>query len=764
MNRTMTNARLWAWAFGVMLAGAASAQVIIIEPPWPGPPHPVPPRWPEPPREIRIERPFEMTDYTVDARIVDQMAEVRVNQTLYNPNSRDLEVDYLFPLPETGTVQDFVLLADGQEIPGELMDRDQARSIYEGIVRRRKDPALLEYVGRGLLRARAFPVPAGGKRTLTLRYNQLLPRDGDVIDFSYPLSLKLPGHGSIGRLAVDVRLRSSEQIKSVYSPTHDVTVKRDGEHEASVRFQDTGVRSRGDFRLLTTVEAGEIGASLVSYRSDGDEDGYFLLMASPRVEAADQKPVAKTVVFVLDRSGSMNGKNIEQAREALRFVLNNLREGDTFNIVAYDDRVETFEPELQRYSAETREAALRYVDAISPGGSTNIGEALRTTLEMLQPGGRPAYVLFLTDGLPTAGETNELGIAQICRKANDADARIFSFGVGYQVNSRLLDRISADNSGATQFVRPDENIESAVSSFYSKMSSPVMTGLELALGDRRLDRVYPRDLPDLFAGGQLVVVGRYGKPGEVKVRLSGSVGEEPQTLEFDATLAKAGENPHYQFVERLWATRRIGDLIDQIDLHGKNRELVDELTRLSSKYGILTPYTAFLADERKMLASARGPVRGEVMREAEERLVRLESVSGETAQADRRMKSAMMTAGRAAPAAVMSGSRAAMGGSGRGGVQADSSMAWGSGYAMEGEPRETIRVVADKTFFWKQDGWLDSEAAGVEDEPVRIELYSEAYFELLGRLASEQLRYLVFDEPVTMLLDGKLYRFEPASP
>ena len=268
-----------------------------------------------------------------------------------------------------------------------------------------------------------------------------------------------------------------------------------------------------DFRMVYTLADGAFGATVLSYRPSEGEDGYFLLLASPEVKKPDAKPQAKTVVFVLDRSGSMSGKKIEQARNALKFVLDNLRDDDLFNIVVYDDRIESFKPELQRYSRDSRSDAIRFVENIQVGGSTNIDGALKTALSQIKDDSRPSYVLFLTDGLPTAGEQRETVIADHARSSNALHARLFVFGVGYDVNSRLLDRLSGGNGGTSEYVRPDEDLEAHVGRFYAKMSSPALTSLAIEFAGTDINRTYPRDLPDLFEGGQLVWVGRYRQAG-----------------------------------------------------------------------------------------------------------------------------------------------------------------------------------------------------------------------------------------------------------
>jgi Ca-activated chloride channel family protein len=749
---------------------------------------------------------FDIREVSIDGRIRDQIAEVQVSQTFHNPGSFQLDAEFLFPLPEEGAIQNFVLLVDGRELPGRLLPKDDARRIYEEIVRTKRDPALLEYMGRGLFRTSVFPIPPGADRKVTMRYTQVCKRDRDIIEFAYPLSTQKFTAKPIERLIVRVSVESREAIKSVYSPSDDASIDRHGDHEVRVGFERRNILPSNDFRLFYTLADGALGASVLSYRPSESEDGYFLVLASPDVKVADARPLPKTVIFVLDRSGSMAGKKIEQARSALKTVLNNLRDEDLFNIVVYDDRVETFKAELERYSKTRRDEAERFVDNIREGGSTNIDAALKTALEMITDSSRPSYVLFLTDGLPTVGETGELAIAEHCRRANSRRARIFCFGVGYDVNARLLDRLSGGNSGTSEYVKPDENIETHVGRFYSKLTSPVLTDLRLELAGIDINRTYPRDVPDLFDGGQIVWAGRYRQAGRTTIRISGKVAGERRSYEFPAELAGAYRGTNFEFVERLWAVRRVGDLIDQIDLHGKNRELTDELVALSGKYGILTPYTSFLADERVPLhmvqanvdratrsLEALNEVSGSVgfsHREAKQELMQAQRAPSLGAQADSagqsqsaepayrfgggQTRGAPASAGQNQEMAKAARGRAAFGGM-MGGASAGRPMGAGMARMMEGrglnEESESaqrahakVRQIGTKTFYWKNNRWVDASVTPEEDaKGTKLTQFSDRYFELARTQKAEYNQYLSQVEPVTVKLDGQVYHVEPAS-
>ena len=312
--------------------------------PRPIPPHiPVPPHVvPQPPSSYKIEA------LEVNATLDDQVARVQVSQTFENTGSVPMEVSFMFPLPYDGAIDQLTLLVDGKEYQAKLLSKEDARKRYEEIVRKNRDPALLEWVGTGMFQTSVFPIPAGAKRTVTLRYSQLLRKNYGLTDFIFPLSTAKYTSEPVEKLKVRVSIESSSPIKNVYSATHKVDIDRPDKKHAVVKYEAKQLIPGEDFRLFFDTGDESVAASVVSYRPKADEDGYFLMLASPEVKAADEKPVAKTVVFVVDRSGSMSGEKIEQAKNAAKFVLNNLRDGDLFNIVAYDSEIATFKPELAK--------------------------------------------------------------------------------------------------------------------------------------------------------------------------------------------------------------------------------------------------------------------------------------------------------------------------------------------------------------------------------------------------------------------------------
>lgn len=539
--------------------------------------------------------PLTVKYHRVSVEIINQVAKTSIDQVFINNHPRDIEGIFIFPLPEEASISEFAMYIGNQKVEGEILDRDKARRIYEDIVRRMKDPGLLEYVGRNMFRARVYPIPARGEKRIKLSYTEILKAENNLVQYVYPLNTERFSLHPLKEVSVSVKVSSKVPISNVYSPSHKVSVRKEGPGLAQVGFEAQDIKPEKDFVLYYSLSRDEIGLSFMNW--EGPDDDYFMLLASPSFVGQKERVLNKNLIFVLDSSGSMSGKKIRQAKEAVRFVINHLDKGDKFSLIDFDDGISQFSSSLLPVNSENVEKALRFVEEIEDSGGTNINEALLMALEMIESGERPNYVLFLTDGLPTVGVTRVADILKNIDKANDQRARIFVFGVGYDVNTELLDRISNVNRGTSVYVDENEDLEIAVSNYYEKISSPLLSELYFIFRNIDVKDLYPRTMPDLFKGSQLVLVGKYRGKGPVSVTLSGKVGK--QERRFTLENQKLAKDDSYNFLPRLWATRRIGYLLEEIRLHGENKELVGEVRELGLKYGIVTPYTSFLVTEKE---------------------------------------------------------------------------------------------------------------------------------------------------------------------
>ncbi len=699
---------------------------------------PVPPRPIQPVIIVPDATGVVITRYQVAATVEDQVATTRVEQTFFNPGPIPVEATYFFPIPEQAAITEFNMVVDGQTVEGRIMPREEARAIYEDIVRQQRDPALLEYVGRDLFQASIFPIPAGGSREIQLSFSQVLPREGGLTRYRYPLNaqpLMVEGASPrfvtpIQQLAISVELKSTAPLKAIYSSTHPVSVARSSDYQASVGYEDSNVLPTSDFDLYWSVDEGDVGVSLLSYKPAG-EDGFFLLLAAPKVALEPGQVVNRDVLLVLDTSGSMQGEKIVQARNALDYILQRLNPGDRFNVVSFSTGVRQFARGLQ--PADQTAGASQFVAGLQAEGSTDINRALLETLAQVDPA-RPTVVVFLTDGLPTAGETEPQRIMDNVRQAIGPNVQLFSFGVGYDVDTVLLDTISQENRGASAYVQPYEAIDEAVSGFYAKIATPVLSGLTLEMDPAQVEDLYPYPLPDLFSGSQLVLAGRYRNAGPVTVTLRGAVNGVEKTYTFDdlSLRSDGGE----AFIARLWATRKIGYLINQVRLNGPNQELIDEIVRLSTTYGIATPYTSFFVPEPVFAADAGGPM--PTMAPAPAAVVEVEKQVGASAAQEL----------AAAPEAPAAGEAAVQDSLAREALRS-------ADVAASGAPASGVRSVLDKAFAYQAGLWVDTTYR--TDQPKQeLAFGSDAYFDLLAG-HPEWAPYLAVGPNLLVTLDGVAY-------
>jgi Ca-activated chloride channel family protein len=404
---------------------------------------------------------------------------------------------------------------------------------------------------------------------------------------------------------MSVNIKSKTPIKSIYSPSHKIYSRKKNDHLATAGFEKMHALLDRDFELFYTVSEKDIGLNLLSFRERG-EPGFFMLMMSPKSEYTDREIMGKRITFVIDTSGSMAGAKMRHAKKALKYCLNKLNSDDLFNVIRFSTDVEAFMKKPVSASQNNIQQALNFTDRMEAAGGTAIDEALATALAGHTNSNEPNLVVFMTDGHPTVGETDPKLIINNSKKANQVAARVFVFGVGEEINTHLLDKISRANFADSTYVKPDEEIERKLSGFYDKVSHPVLSDLKLDFGSVHEYDIMPKRLPDLFKGSQIIAMGRYRNTGHTALTLTGKAGGKSKKFVFEGKFPKKAKDN--EFICRLWATRKVGFLLDNIRLGGEKRELVNEVIRLSKRYGIVTPYTSYLVTEDQVVASPTQPV------------------------------------------------------------------------------------------------------------------------------------------------------------
>ena len=727
MNRT-SRAVWWITAVAVIgVCAIADAQVTVIDGRVFASNIIVPQRRVIAPREPGA---VEMTKVEADVSIVNQVATTTLVIHLQNRTHRRLESELIVPVPEGASVRSFSYQGASGEVSAKLLPADEARRIYESIVAQMRDPALLEFVGYGLVRSSVFPVEPNGTQQVRLTYEHLLKADGNRVDYVLPrtesLEYRVPWH-------ITVKVRSRQPISTVYSPSHRLVKERKNPKIITGHVAKDARTEPGSFRLSYMLEQDGMTASLYAYPEDEGDDGYFLLLmglpATPLPKDGGQA-IKREVTFVFDRSGSMNGEKLRQVREAAFQVLAGLEDGEAFNVIVYNEGVDLFSNEPVIKTEESVEAARAYLKGVKARGGTNIHGALTEALAQKPTQGMLPIVLFLTDGLPTIGETSEVVIREVASKHNPHNRRVFTFGVGVDVNTPLLDKVASETRATATFVLPKEDVEVKVAQVFKRLSGPVLAEPELTVvnaagnpAPRRTRDMLPMQMPDLFEGDQLVVLGQYVGAKPLNFLLEGNYLGNKRTFKFEFALDKTSKKN--AFVPRLWASRKIAFLIDAIREMGGNgrpassiasdprlKELVDEVIRLSTEFGILTEYTAFLAREGTDLAEGE-VVRGAAMDNFERRAVSVRSGLGAVNQ-----ETNMLYFKKAAPSLNFRNNF----------LDADMNSIEVSG----------VQQVNDKAFYQRDKQWIDSRIADKEAKADRtIEFGSKAFFDLVRRLAEQ---------------------------
>ncbi|RPJ05738.1 MAG: VWA domain-containing protein, partial [Spirochaetaceae bacterium] len=547
--------------------------------------------------------PLAVKYHHVSVEITDRTATTSIDQVFINPTGRRLEGEYIFPVPRGAVIKNFSMYIDGKETRAELLDAAKARSIYEEIVRKTLDPALLEYQNSTIFRVRIFPIEPNSEKRIKISYSEIIAKDNDTFVYLYPMNTEKFSSSPLVSASIAVNIRSQATLKSIFSTTHPVHLIRKDDNNAVASWEDKNVTPRTDFKLYFQTATSPLGMSILTHSVSG-QDGYFLLDISPGFWDEKKEANPKDVIFVLDASGSMAGDKLAKAKEALRFCIGKLASQDRFQIIRFSTEAEVLFPSVVEANTARLKEASEYINRISAIGGTNVEDALTKAFSqnaLQQDPNRLTLVVFITDGKPTIGEIDPELLAKKIGNANSRAMRIYTFGIDDSLDTVLLDKLTSLTRGYRAYVSPREDIASAIKDFYSKVEQPVLTDLKLVTsGSVRILKTHPNidRLPDLFAGMSISVLGRYSGSGDAAFKLSGFFAGKSVSYTFEASFPK--ENPNNEAISSLWAARRVGFLLETIRTSGTSLELVEEVTFLARTYGIVTPYTSYLIieDER----------------------------------------------------------------------------------------------------------------------------------------------------------------------
>ena len=715
----------------IVLSASAGAQGRLI-------PRPCPQPTPPPCRDGRcaeitpnppciVSNAIVRTSSTVRVEMVNRVLRYEVNETFINTGRGLGEADYLFPLPAGSAFEDLKLSINGELVSGETMNATDARRIYEDIVRRHRDPALVEWMGAGLLRARIFPINPGEEKRVVVRFQSIAQREGSALRVDYvrgtdpvaqnngamPLVRERPNEFDEPEVANSFSLTydDSRDYGAPYSPTHRLSVRDRGGRKQVIASGD----AREVTILLPLRSVSAAAVSVLTHRPDSDP-GFALITITP--PSASGRATPRDLTFVMDVSGSMRGEKLQQAKAAGHALLSSLSRNDRFRLIDFATDVNTFRDGFVAATPENIRAARRYLDALRAEGSTNISGALEEALETRTDGERLPLIVFLTDGEPTIGVRNPDEIAAIAARRR-GDARLFTVGVSADVNSSLIERLAVEGRGTAHFVRAGENVERPVSLLASRLTNPVLTNVRVTVDGVRLMQVLPTAPLDIFAGQDLVLLARYEGDGNATVRIDGRSSEGRVSWTNRADFSR--RTRQNAFVPRLWAAQRIGWLAAEKRRYGGNREMDAEIKSLGEQYGIPTEFSSYLVVEPGMDVARRA--RADVGAAMSPRLGRVVTTGAAVADSI----SAALPASAPAPTA----NEARFEQSRQAALQRDAKTL--AAFDAMAPVQQGMRQIGARQFTQQGNVWVDQHYAA-KQRLVQVKAFSPLYFELLDKL------------------------------
>lgn len=543
---------------------------------------------------------------TVTVDIDNQVATTVTQATFVNSLPLPVWLIYGFPTDVNASVLQFRWRTAGQWRTAQITGSPQDTS---GVI----DPGgdadrlFLDYLGEApFFFTFRDSLPADSALTVELTYIELLQyRSGEVI-YDYPLDLRVFSQRPLNAFRLALQLRSARKLIGLTNPTHGATAASFTDSTATLLFEQENLAADRDFRVHYQVSQKDLGVFLLSHQPQ-NEDGYFIMLAEPDPTTGQEEVIDKVFTFIIDVSGSMWGEKIEQAKAAALFTVDHLNADDHFNVIKFNTTVTKFRANPVPAAPNEIVAARGFIDQITANGGTDLQSALLAGLGQQMSDTTANIIIFITDGIASLDQ-------QAIVNANTHNVRIFVFGIGTDVNQPLLTQVAANNNGIAEFLGNDE-VNSRISAFYNKIRNPLLQNIRLTFTPALTSEIYPLQLPDIYVGEQLVVLGRYSQAGPAQVTLQGA--GAGTAVRYDYSVNFTADSLANRFLPRLWAKYKIDALLVLMAgvPQGTNQwqEWKQEVIRLSLRYGILTPFTSFTDPGTPPAAVAEEPASATAM-------------------------------------------------------------------------------------------------------------------------------------------------------
>ncbi len=552
-----------------------------------------------------------MRTYDASCQIENQVATTTVDQVFHNDATQysQVEATYVFPLPPGAVITQLVYWFNGQSYVANIREKAAAQAAYDATIRRNLDPALLQYFGENTFKLSIAPIQRNSDVRFSITYTELLPYNFNVTTYNFLLSTTGLSPKPLERVSLKILLSTTSDLTSVSSPSHGNTAENQitkvSDRQYSISYGDENFSPDRNYRLEFEYKRDSINLNVLCYRPTPDDsigtDGFFATWVIPS-DDLNKSSLPRSVVFCADVSSSMEGKRIEQLRTALQTFVSNLHQADYFNILLFSTNVVRFQPDLVQATPDNVALAQDYIKKnVNAAGLTNIDEALQACFSQTFQSGTTKSICFLTDGMQSWGELDSNMIIAHVAQHKDSEVHLVAFGIGNEPSHFLLNNISSSTGGYAVYIADDDSIATIVSDHFERMAKAVLTNLDLQYGTLDYYDVFPKHLPDLYYGAQVLQLGRYPTGGGYPVSLSGNVQDQPFNQSSWAYFP-AGQGGN-RSVSRLWASAKINSLLALIDSVGERKELVDAVIDLSLRFQILTRYTALYSDPNTDKAS-----------------------------------------------------------------------------------------------------------------------------------------------------------------
>lgn len=572
--------------------------------------------------------PMPLKHTEVNASIDAYIATVDLQQQFQNPYDSKIEAVYVFPLPQNAAVNEFIMTIGDRRIRGIIREREEAEKIYNEARSQGYVASLLTQERPNIFTQKVANIEPGKQIDVNIKYFNTLTYDDGWYEFVFPMVVgprfnpygSSNGIGAVGRghagtsgyktevqylkpgehtshrVDLTLDINAGVGIEAVRSVNHRIQRTQLDDTRVRITIDKSDRLPNKDFVLRYQVAGERIKTNVLTHRDE--RGGFFTLVLYPpkNLRSLDRSPME--MIFVLDCSGSMSGEPMAQAKDAVRHALNKLEPSDTFQIIRFSSDASQFGDRPVQATPESIRKAKQYVNNLHGSGGTHMLEGIKAALDFPHEDGRLRFVSFMTDGY--IGNERD-----IVREINNrlGDSRIFSFGVGSSPNRYLMNRMAKEGRGVAAYLSLNDDGDQVMDAFFSRVSHPALTDIEINYGGATVSDVYPRKIPDLFVGRPVIITGRFRGSFDQNIRVTGRAGGRNVNILIPVDRMSTNNRPA---IASVWARTKIADLYDQ-SAWDKDSSLTRQIKRTALDYQLMSQYTAFVAvDSRSRTEGSHG--------------------------------------------------------------------------------------------------------------------------------------------------------------